>query len=95
VLANQLVPPAVANLHRVFQHVSHNLVRQIAGDALDAAIPKTDPPILVHDVNPDRQVFHQVPKQLWVFQQIRKHGKSATFRIHRQYDLETSRAREE
>ena len=47
---------------RVFQEtglavVAHNLLSQIAGDALHACIPELDLSCAVHHVHPDRQVF--------------------------------------
>jgi hypothetical protein len=38
-----------------------------------ATVPKTDPPVLVHDVNAHRQVFHHMPEEFRVIEEIRRH----------------------
>jgi hypothetical protein len=42
-----------------------------------ATVPKTDPPFPVHDVNPHRQVFHHMPEELRVIEEVRRHTLAA------------------
>ena len=35
----------------------------------------------VHNVDTDRQVFHQMSEQLWVLEKVREHGRHDVFRF--------------
>jgi hypothetical protein len=61
-LAIQAVAPPVAGLHYIFQDMSHHIVPEMPDEVLRAPVPKSDPPFPVHDVNPHRQLFHQMPE---------------------------------
>src|ERR1019366_8657910 len=45
----------------------------MSGDGFRSPVPKTDPPFSIHDVDPHRQIFHQMPEQLRVIEKGRRH----------------------
>jgi hypothetical protein len=70
----QAVAPPVAGLHCIFQEMSHHILPQMPGEVLRAPVPEANQPIPVHDVNPHRQLFHQMPEQLRVIEKVGRHG---------------------
>ena len=47
------------------------------GEVFRSTVPKTDPPFPVYDVNPHWQVFHHMPEQLRVIEEVRRHDLAA------------------
>ena len=72
-LGSEIVSFTVASLHHIFQDMSNHLVREISGDLLRAVVPKTDPPIPVYDVKPQRHVLDDTPEEFRVVEKVRKH----------------------
>jgi hypothetical protein len=47
-------------------------------------IPKTDRPVLVHEVNTHGQVFHQMPERPGLSSKLENMTRRAVFQFHRQ-----------
>src|SRR5208337_1184960 len=89
------VAPPVAGPHNIFEDMPHNFVRQMSGEVFGAAVPKADHPIPVHEVNSDWQVFHQMPEQLRVVEEVRRHGWTRRLPVLSANEWGTSGARNE
>ncbi len=74
--ALQGVATPVADLHRIFEDMPDHLMRQMASEPFSAMVPETNTPLLIHDVNPCRQVFHEVPEQFRIIEKVREHDEA-------------------
>ncbi len=54
----------------------HYFVGEMPRQLFRAAIPETNLPFLIDDVDPDRQVFHQMPEQVRTVEKVMEHDGS-------------------